>query len=85
MGWKGQMLRSPMTLVASDSLGRVYSAANGARRLVLTRDQARYVEGTVERVLLPLDLVGDGPLAYTTLGVYGDAPHGTPCDVLRKK
>ncbi len=80
MGWRGQVLRTPLKLVASDSLGRVYSAGNGTRRLVLTRDEARYVEGTTERVLHALDLVQDGPMLYGPLGVYGDAPHGTPCD-----
>ncbi len=82
VGWRGQMLRAPMTLIASDSLGRVYSAANGARRLVQTGDQARYVEGAVERVLYALDLTEDAPFVYGPFGVYGDAPQGTPCDVL---
>jgi hypothetical protein len=82
VGWRGQVLRSPLRLIASDSLGRVYAAGNGTRRLVITRGEARYVEGTTERVLQSLDLVRDGPMLYTTLGVYGDAPHGTPCDVL---
>jgi len=81
IGWRGQILRAPMTLVASDSLGRVYAAANGTRRLVLTRGEVRYVEGATERVLYELDLVRDGPFIYGPLGVYGSAPHGTPCDV----
>jgi hypothetical protein len=85
VGWRGQVLRSPLALLASDSLGRVYAAGNGTRRLVITRGDARYVEGTTERILQPLDLVRDGPMLYTTLGVYGDAPHGTPCDVLMKR
>lgn len=85
VGWRGQMLRAPMTLVASDSLGRVYAAANGARRLVQTLDQARYVEGEVERTLYALDLVQDGPFIYGPLGVYGDAPQGTPCDALKPR
>jgi hypothetical protein len=85
VGWQGQVLRSPLKLVASDSLGRVYSAANGARRLVITRDRARYIEGAEARELHALDLVTDGPFLYTKLRVYGDAPHGTPCDVLLPK
>ncbi len=85
IGWRGQMLRAPMALVASDSLGRVWAAANGARRLVVTNDQARYVEGSVERVLYALDLEADGPFLYGNLGVYGAAPHGTPCDALLPK
>ncbi len=85
VGWRGQMLRAPMTLIASDSLGRVYSAANGARRLVQTRDQARYIEGAVERVLYALDLTEDAPFVYGPFGVYGDAPQGTPCDVLKPR
>ncbi|TVQ94965.1 MAG: hypothetical protein EA397_00490 [Deltaproteobacteria bacterium] len=82
VGWRGQILRSPLKLLASDSLGRVYSAANGTRRLVITGDIVRYVEGDTERLLHPLDLVRDGPFLYGRLGVYGDAPHGTPCDAL---
>ncbi len=82
VGWRGQILRSPLTLLASDSLGRIYAAANGTRRLVITGEKARYIEGDAERVLYPLDLVVDGPFIYGPLGVYGDAPHGTPCDVL---
>lgn len=82
IGWQGQVLRAPLKLLASDSLGRVYAAGNGTRRLVITGDRARYVEGDVTRELLPLDLRVDGPFLYTRLGVYGDAPHGTPCDAL---
>lgn len=82
VGWQGQILRSPLKLLASDSLGRVYSAGNGVRRLVITGDKARYIEGDKERELLKLDLFMDGPYIYTDLGIYGDAVHGTPCDVL---
>jgi hypothetical protein len=82
IGWKGQILRAPLKLIASDSLGRVYSAGNGTRRLVITKDEARYVEGDELRVLHALDLIMDGPFLYTDLGVYGAEPHGTPCDVL---
>lgn len=82
IGWRGQVLRSPLALLASDSLGRVYSAANGSRRLVITGDQVRYVEGDTARALHALDLRRDGPFLYGKLGVYGDAPHGTPCDAL---
>ncbi|TNE89947.1 MAG: hypothetical protein EP330_10010 [Deltaproteobacteria bacterium] len=82
IGWKGQILRAPLKLIASDSLGRVYSAGNGARRLVITGDKARYVQGEDRRELFALDLVYDGPFLYTDLGVYGAEPHGTPCDVL---
>ena len=85
VGWRGQMLRAPMTLIASDSLGRVYSAANGARRLVQTGDQVRYIEGAVERVLYALDLSEDSSFIYGAFGVYGDAPQGTPCDALKPR
>ncbi len=85
VGWRGQILRAPLKLLASDSLGRVYAAANGARRLVITGDEVRYVEDTTERKLYPLDLIQDGPFIYGPLGVYGDVPHGTPCDVLLPK
>lgn len=85
IGFRGQILRAPLKLMASDSLGRVYAAANGARRLVITGDEVRYVEDTTERRLYPLDLVMDGPFIYGPLGVYGDVPHGTPCDVLLPK
>lgn len=82
VGWRGQILRSPLTLLASDSLGRVYAAANGARRLVITGERVRYVENGTERELFPLDLVRDGPFIYGPLGVYpASAPHGTPCDL----
>lgn len=82
IGWKEQILRAPLKLIASDSLGRVYSAGNGTRRLVITGEEARYIERDERRVLHPLDLVADGPFLYTELGVYGAEPHGTPCDVL---
>lgn len=85
IGWRGQILRAPLQLLAADSLGRVYAAANGARRLVITGDEVRYVEDTVERELYALDLYVDGPFIYGPLGVYGDAPHGTPCDELLPK
>lgn len=82
IGWKEQILRAPLTLIASDSLGRVYAAGNGTRRLVITGTEARYVENDKARTLHALDLVRDGPFLYTELGVYGAEPHGTPCDVL---
>lgn len=85
IGWRGQILRAPLKLLASDSLGRVYAAANGARRLVITGDKVRYIEDATERTLYPLDLIMDGPFIYGPLGVYGDVPHGTPCDVLMPK
>ncbi|MCO4746630.1 MAG: hypothetical protein KC912_17680 [Proteobacteria bacterium] len=85
IGWKEQILRAPLKLIASDSLGRVYSAGNGTRRLVITRDEARYVQSDERRVLHSLDLISDGPFLYTDLGVYGAEPHGTPCDVLPLK
>lgn len=81
IGWQGQILRAPLKLLASDSLGRVYAAANGARRLVITGDRVRYVEDATERELFALDLIGDGPFIYGPLGVYPPVAHGTPCDV----
>ena len=80
VGWQGQILRAPLKLLASDSLGRVYAAANGARRLVITGDRVRYVEDATERELFPLDLISDGPFIYGPLGVYPPVAHGTPCD-----
>ena len=82
IGWTGQTLRAPLQLIASDSLGRVYSAGNGTRRLVITQGEARYIEGGDQRELHALDLYRDGPFLHTGLAVYGDTPHGTPCDVL---
>lgn len=81
IGWRGQILRAPLRLLASDSLGRVWAAGNGTRRLVVTQGEARYVEGDQIRALYALNLYQDGPLVYTTFGIYGDAPHGTPCDI----
>ena len=80
VGWQGQILRSPLKMLASDSLGRVYSAGNGTRRLVITGDTVRYIEGDAVRELHALDLVMDGPYLYTQLGVYPKVPHGNPCD-----
>ena len=82
MGWTGEMLRSGLSLIAADSVGRVYAGGNGTYRLVITGDKARYIEGEGSRELHTLDLTYDGPYLYTDVGVYGDAPHGTPCDVL---
>jgi hypothetical protein len=86
VGWIGQLVRSPLKLVAEDSLGRVYSAANGTRRLVITGSEARYIEGSTERKLHLLDVDGrDRPLFHVGLGLYPDIPRGTPCDALLER
>lgn len=82
IGWRGQMLRAPMRLVASDTLGRVYSGNNGTRRLIITNGAATYIQDDERRALYALDYGRDRELLYTGLGLYADAPHGTPCDAL---
>jgi hypothetical protein len=82
IGWRGQMLRAPLQLVAQDSLGDVFGMPNGARRLVLDREGGRYIDGAEVRVLRRLDPVIESELLFLGLGVYQGSPHGTPCDPL---
>jgi hypothetical protein len=80
IGWKGEILESPLKMVAQDSVGEVYGMTNGNRRIVINQKTGRYFDGDEVRVLHTLDLYADSHLMYRDGGVYGNVPHGTPCD-----
>jgi hypothetical protein len=67
-------------MVAQDSVGEVYWMTNGNRRIVINQKTGRYFDGDEVRVLHTLDLYADSHLMYRDGGVYGNVPHGTPCD-----
>jgi hypothetical protein len=80
IGWKGEILQSPLKMVAQDSVGEVYGMTNGNRRIVINNGSGRYFDGDEVRVLHALNFYMDSGLMYRDGGVYGNAPQGTPCD-----
>lgn len=81
IGWKGEMLQTPLRLVAQDSVGDVFGMINGDRRLVINHGVGKYLEGDEMRELHKLDIRYDSPLMYLEGGVYAGLPHGTLCDL----
>lgn len=80
VGKKGAMKQMPLTDVASDSAGEVFSTKNGDLRLI-TRDNAPapvWVKGDKRTELVQLDLDVNSPLIFKDLGVYEFL--GTMCD-----
>jgi hypothetical protein len=80
IGWKGEILQSPLKMVAQDSVGEVYGMTNGNRRVVINQGVGRYFDGDEVRVLHTLNLYADSQLMYRDNKIYGNARHGTPCD-----
>jgi hypothetical protein len=80
IGWKGEILQAPLSMVAQDSVGEVYGMPNGDRRIVINRQVGRYFDGDDVRELHTLNLHIDSILMYRDGGVYDKARHGTPCD-----
>jgi hypothetical protein len=80
IGWKTEMLLSPLSLVAQDSVGEVYGMTNGNRRIVINDHKGRFFDGDEVRELHTLDLFVDFHLMYIKGGVYGEVKQGTPCD-----
>lgn len=81
IGWKGEILESPLKMVAQDSVGEVYGMTNGNRRIVINHGKGRYFDGDEVRALHALHFYLDFELMYTEEGVYGNALQGTPCDM----
>jgi len=81
IGWKGEILQSPLKMVAQDSVGEVYGMTNGNRRIVINNGHGRYFDGDEVRPLHALNVYVDFKLMYRDGGVYGNALQGTPCDL----
>jgi hypothetical protein len=81
IGWKGEILQSPLKMVAQDSVGEVYGMTNGNRRIVINNGVGRYFDADEVRSLHTLNFLMDFELMYRDGGVYGQAIQGTPCDL----
>ena len=85
VGKKGAMKSLPLTDVASDTAGEIFSTKTGDLRLVddKTSDKpasASWIKGEKRTVLIRLDLDVNSPLIFRGLGVYKFI--GTLCDNL---
>lgn len=83
VGKKGAMKQLPLTDVASDSAGEVFSTKTGDLRLVATNTvgkerEASWVRGERRVELLTLDLWINSPIIFSELGIYKFI--GTVCD-----
>jgi hypothetical protein len=83
VGKKGAMKMLPLTDVASDTAGEVFSTKSGDLRLVheindSSKREMIWVKGEKRTTLLSLDLDANSPLIFKDLGVYGFT--GTLCD-----
>jgi len=82
VGKKGAMKQMPLTDVASDSAGEVYSTKNGDIRIVTEngKSTATWIKGEKRKELSVLDLDVNSHIIYSELGVYEFL--GTVCDEL---
>ena len=84
VGRKGAMKQMPLTDMASDSAGDVFSTKTGSLRLVRNRDSEKittmWVKGDKRSELVWLDLDVNSHLIYSDLGIYTFL--GTICDGL---
>jgi hypothetical protein len=82
VGKKGAMKQLPLTDVAVDSAGEVYSTKNGDIRIVTDngKSSATWIKGEKRKELSVLDLDVNSHIIYSELGVYEFL--GTVCDEL---
>jgi hypothetical protein len=82
VGKKGAMKQMPLTDVASDSAGEVFSTRSGDLRLVRqtdgTKDSMTWVKGGKRLELVGLDTEVNSAVIFRDLGIY--AFLGTLCD-----
>ncbi len=84
VGKKGGMKPIPITDIASDTAGEVFSTKGGELRLVTTRQnetatsEAVWIKGEKRTTLVVLDLDSSSPVIYGELGVYTFL--GTVCE-----
>lgn len=84
-GKKGAMKQLPLTDVASDTGGEVYSTKSGDMRFVInasdhTKNAAYWIKGEKKHELVLLDVDNNSRVIYRELGIYPFL--GTPCDEL---
>lgn len=82
VGKKGAMKQRPLTDIASDSAGQVFSTKTGELRLVTgdAGSSARWIKGAKRTDLVMLDVDVNSPLIFRDLGIYSFL--GTLCDNL---
>jgi hypothetical protein len=82
VGKKGAMKQIPITDLASDTAGEVFSTKSGDLRLVTTTDAsargATWIRGEKRMPLISLDVDMNSPVIYSELGVYTFI--GTVCE-----
>jgi hypothetical protein len=79
VGPKGNMKRMKMINIVSDSEGDIFATKKGELRLILSKNDAAWVNGKKRKDLVNVPVRQNLSLIYGELGVYlGDL--GTPCD-----
>ena len=81
-GPKGDLKPLKMTNVVSDSEGEIFSTRTGTLRLVLNKNELRWVAGASNKKLLLVPVEDNHVMIYSDLGVYTGQRLGTPCDDL---
>ena len=81
-GPKGALKPLKMTNVVSDTEGDIFVTKAGKLRLVLSKGEHVWLQGSKSTKLTPLDPGDNHVLIYSELGVYEGQPLGTPCDDL---
>ena len=82
VGKKGALKQRPLTDIASDSAGQVFSTRTGEIRLVTgdAGSTVQWIKGSKRTSLVMLDVDVNSPLIYRDLGLYSFL--GTLCDNL---
>jgi len=83
VGKKGAMKQLPLSDIANDSAGEVFSTKTGDLRLVMNDGQPKsglWIKGEKKKDLVVLDTDRDSPMIFKELGIYGFL--GTICDDL---
>jgi hypothetical protein len=82
VGPKGNLALTKLVNVVSDSEGDIFSTKTGELRLVLNKNDAKWIANKDKTELTNVPVEDNIPMIFTELGVYTGVPLGTPCDEL---
>jgi hypothetical protein len=81
-GWMGNMVKSPLVLVAQDYEGIIFSTRSGDRRLIVDSEVTHWIEDEESKKLRVLSVHANHDFIYSRLGIYSEQAFGSPCDHL---
>ncbi len=82
VGPKGNLALTKLVNVVSDSEGDIFSTKAGELRLVLNKNDAKWIANKEKTELTNVPVEDNVPMIFMELGVYAGVPLGTPCDEL---